>query len=143
MIRHLDNVALLIGRLAMAALFLPAGLGKIAGFSGFAAMLAGKGVPLPELAAAAAIALEIVAPIALILGVFPRLTALALIAFTVAATLISHSFWLFPDEARQAQQSAFFKNLAITGGLFFYFVAGAGSWSWSGFRRDKAQTHAR
>jgi putative oxidoreductase len=138
MMTIVNSVALLIGRLAVAALFLPAGLGKITGFSGFAGMLASKGVPMPELAAAVGIGLEILAPLALILGVFPRLTALALIAFTVAASLIGHSFWLSPEDARQAQQSAFIKNMAIAGGLFFYFVSGPGLFTWSGLTRRKA-----
>ena len=37
---------------------------------------------------------ELVAGVALILGIFPRLAALALFAFLVPATLVSHSFWL-------------------------------------------------
>lgn len=135
--RLIDNFALLIGRLAMAALFLPSGIGKIAGFSGFAAMLAGKGLPQPQLAAAAAIGIEILVPLALILGLYPRLTALALIAFTAAATLVAHSFWLSPEDARQAQQIAFFKNTAIIGGLLFYFVSGPGALSWQGLRRNR------
>jgi putative oxidoreductase len=63
-----------------------------------------------------------------VLGVFPRLTAL-LIAFTVVATVISHSFWTFPEAAQQAQQTQFFKNVAIIGGLLFYFVSGPGAYS--------------
>jgi uncharacterized membrane protein YphA (DoxX/SURF4 family) len=36
--------------------------------------------------------LELVARFALVLGVFPRLAALALLSFLIPATLISHSF---------------------------------------------------
>jgi putative oxidoreductase len=129
MIARTNDVALLAARLAVAALFLPAGVGKLFGLSGFAASLAGKGVPFPELLAALGVAAEIIGPIALVLGVFPRLTALLLIAFTVVATLISHSFWAFPAEAQSAQQTQFFKNVAIIGGLLFYFVSGPGAYS--------------
>jgi putative oxidoreductase len=86
-------------------------------------------VPFPELLATLGVAAEIVGPIALVLGVFPRLTALLLIAFTVVATVISHSFWMFPAEAQAAQQTQFFKNVAIIGGLLFYFVSGPGAYS--------------
>jgi putative oxidoreductase len=51
MIARTNDVALLAARLAVAALFLPAGIGKLFGLSGFAASLAGKGVPFPELLA--------------------------------------------------------------------------------------------
>jgi putative oxidoreductase len=129
MIARTNDVALLAARLAVAALFLPAGIGKLFGLSGFAASLAGKGVPFPELLATLGVAAEIVGPIALVLSVFPRLTALLLIAFTVVATVISHSFWMFPAEAQGAQQTQFFKNVAIIGGLLFYFVSGPGAYS--------------
>jgi putative oxidoreductase len=129
MIARTNDVALLAARVSVAALFLPAGIGKLFGLSGFAASLAGKGVPFPELLAALGVAAEIIGPVALVLGVFPRLTALLLIAFTVVATLISHSFWTFPEAAQQAQQTQFFKNVAIIGGLLFYFVSGPGAYS--------------
>ena len=121
-----NDMALLAARLSVAALFLPAGIGKLFNLSGFAASLAGKGVPFPDLLATLGVAAEIVGPVALVLGVVPRLTALLLIAFTVVATLISHSFWTFPAEAQSAQQTQFFKNVAIIGGLLAMFVAGPG-----------------
>jgi putative oxidoreductase len=127
-----NDVALLAARLAVAALFLPSGIGKLMNLSGFTAMLAGKGLPYPDLFAVLGVAAEILGPIALILGVFPRLTALFLIAFTLIATLISHNFWELTDAAaRQAQQIQFLKNLAIMGGLLFYFVSGSGALSLS------------
>jgi putative oxidoreductase len=124
-----NDVALLAARLAVAALFLPAGIGKLFGLSGFAAMLAGKGLPYPDLLAVLGVAAEILGPVALILGVAPRLTALLLIGFTLVASLVSHSFWTFPAEAQGAQQTQFFKNLAIIGGLLFYFASGPGRFS--------------
>ena len=125
-----NDVALLAGRLAVASLFLPAGIGKLFNIDGFTAMLAGKDVPFPEFLAILGVAAEIVGPIALILGVMPRITALLLIAFTLVGSLISHSFWTFADAAQVAQQQGqFFKNLAIVGGLLFYFASGAGALS--------------
>jgi putative oxidoreductase len=124
-----NDVALLAARLAVAALFLPAGIGKLFGLSGFTAMLAGKGLPYADLLAGLAVAAEILGPVALILGVAPRLTAILLIGFTLVATLISHSFWAFPAEAQSAQQTQFFKNFAIIGGLLFYFASGAGAFT--------------
>jgi putative oxidoreductase len=63
---------------------------------------------------------ELVAGMALILGIFPRLAALALFAFLVPATLVSHSFWLSAGTpAFMGQLINFSKNLAILGGLLF------------------------
>jgi putative oxidoreductase len=75
------------------------------GFSGFAASLATKGLPYPEAWAAAAVAIEVFGPIALILGFLPRLTALLLVAFVVMASGTSHRYWEFTEAAaRRAQK---------------------------------------
>jgi putative oxidoreductase len=65
-------------------------------------------------------ALELAAGFALALGIFPRLSALALLAFLVPATFVSHSFWLaVGTPAFQGQVINFSKNMAIWGGLLF------------------------
>ena len=68
----------------------------------------------------AARALELVAGFALVLGVFPRLAALALLSFLIPAMLVSHSFWLSAGTpAFMGQLINFSKNVAICGGLLF------------------------
>lgn len=63
---------------------------------------------------------ELVAGLALAFGVLPRLAALALLAFLIPATLVSHSFWLSAGTpAFMAQLINFSKNVAICGGLLF------------------------
>jgi putative oxidoreductase len=128
-----NDTVLLRAHLAVAALFLPAGIGKLSNLAGFTAMLTSKDVLFPDLLAVLGVAAEILGPVELILGVSPRLTALLLIGFTLVASLISHSFWTFADAAQVArQQTQFLKNLAIIGGLLFYFVSGAFSLPASG-----------
>jgi putative oxidoreductase len=123
----------------MAALFLPSGITKLLGFSGFAASLATKGLPYPEAWAAAAVAIEVLGPIALILGFFPRLSAVLLIAFVVMASATSHRYWEFTDTAaRRAQEISFYKNVGIIAGLLFYFVSGPGAWSLKGWKSTEA-----
>jgi hypothetical protein len=69
--------------LLIAALLLPGGINKLLNFSKFAASLATKGVPYSKLVAMLNVAVEVVGPIALIIGLWPLLTALALIALTL------------------------------------------------------------
>ena len=59
MFTSLQNPLSLIGRVLLALLFVPAGFSKIAGFAGTVGYIASKGVPFPELAAAAAIGVEL------------------------------------------------------------------------------------
>ena len=126
----MNDGILLLGRILMASLFLPSGIGKLFDFAPFAASLAAKGMPFPEAFASVAVLIEVLGPIALILGAFPRSTAWVMIAFVIMATATSHRFWEFDAEARRMQQINFFKNVGIIAGFLFYSVSGAGSWSW-------------
>ena len=74
---RLNDRALLLGRLLLAALYLPSGISKLLGFGAFAASLGAKGLPYSEgLRPAAAVAIAVLGPIALIPGVAPRWTIL-------------------------------------------------------------------
>ena len=126
MTAKINDVIILLARLSISALFLQAGIGKLFEISGFAASLAAKGVPFAGLVVYIVILVEILGAAALVFGVRARETSVILLAFTCVATLLSHAFWSFPEEARSAQQGQFFKNLAIVGGLFLYFVTGPG-----------------
>ena len=65
-------------------------------------------------------ALELIGGFALAFGILPRLSAIALFAFLVPATFVSHSFWLAAGTpAFQGQLINFCKNTAILGGLLF------------------------
>lgn len=127
MLNSLQNPLSLIGRLLLALLFVPAGFSKIAGFAGTVGYISSKGVPLPEVAAAIAIAVELGLGILLAVGFQTRWAALAIGVFTVVITCIFHAFWVDPT-----QQMAFFKNMAIVGGLFTVAAFGGGAWSVDG-----------
>src|SRR5262249_50670088 len=136
---QVNDAFVLLGRLFLAALFLPSGISKAMGFGAFAASLAAKGLPYSEVWAAAAVAIEVLGPIALILGVVPRWTSLVLIAFVIMATATTHRYWEFADAAaRRAQEINFYKNVGIVAGLLFYLVSGAGAWSLVGWRLCRA-----
>lgn len=116
----------LLGRILIAALFIPAGLGKIMGFEGTVGYIAAKGLPLPALAAAGAIAVEVGVTLALLLGYKARWAALILALFTIVSAVIFHNYWAVPADQQMAQSINFYKNLAIAGGLLFVVAFGAG-----------------
>ena len=133
----------LAGRALIALLFIPAGWGKIGGFAGVTGYIASKGVPLPEVAAAIAIAAELGLGLMLLLGWKARLAAAGLAVFVVVITPIFHNFWAMPAAQQMMQQQAFFKNFAIVGGLLVVVAFGAGGWSLDGRRGDAYATGAR
>ncbi len=119
----------LIGRILLAALFLPAGLSKISGFAGTVGYIGSKGLPMAEVAAVIAILVEVGGGLALIAGLGTRLAALALAVFTLLATFVFRNYWALPAEAQMVQQLMFFKNIAVVGGLLTLAAWGAGGWS--------------
>jgi putative oxidoreductase len=132
-----QNTMALIGRVLLAWLFIPAGWGKIAGFAGVTGYIASKGIPLPEVAAAIAIAAELGLGLLVLVGWQTRWAALGLAVFVAVITPIFHNYWAMPEAQVMMQQQAFNKNLAVVGGLLALAAFGAGRFSLDG-RRDAA-----
>jgi len=132
---HRDSL-LLIGRLLIALVFVQSGFGKLMDIPGFAASLGRNGLPAPLPLAYLGAAVEFLTGLALLLGFATRYAALVLVLFIVAATLISHRYWELSDPTQHRMQAInFAKNMAMIGGAFFVFVAGAGRasldhWIW-------------
>jgi len=133
-LNSLQNPLSLVGRLLLAVLFLPAGIGKIAGFAGTVGYIASAGAPLPEVAAIIAIIVEVGGGLLLILGYQTRLVAFALAAFTLVASVIFHNYWTLPAGQQMVQQLLFMKNIAVVGGLLTLAAWGAGALSLDGKR---------
>ena len=124
-----NDLALLVGRLAFAALFLPSGLSKAMNMQAFIYSVDGRGVPFSPLLAPLAAGVEFLGGLALLLGVQVRFASVLLLLFTVAATWIAHRFWEYgPGAAHEMQRISFFKNVAIVGGFVFLAAHGGGRW---------------
>lgn len=122
----LERFGPLIGRFLIAFIFLFAGFGKVTGFEGTVGYIASKGVPLPQLAAIAAIIVELGGGIMLVIGWNARIAAAAMLAFTAMAALIFHNFWAVPADQVQNQMIHFMKNVSMMGGLLYVVVHGSG-----------------
>jgi len=126
------DIALLIARILLAAIFVQGGFGKLTGLEGFAGYLTGHGVP-----ANAAYPLSIVAAIveffgglAILLGFMARYVALLMALFVLVAAFIGHRYWEITDPAMNYNQTIhFMKNVAIIGGFLALYAAGPGRFS--------------
>jgi putative oxidoreductase len=136
--KNFENVLNLLGRIAIAALFLPAGLNKLMGVEGTTGYFASLGLPAVAILVWVVIAIEVLGGVALILGYRTRLVAIALAVFTLLASIAGHAFWAAPADAAFIAQLLFFKNIAVIGGLLVLASSGAGSISIDG-RKSKAE----
>lgn len=127
-----SDVAALIGRVLIAYLFVPSGFAKLMGFAGTVGYIASKGVPLPEVCAALAVAAELGLGLLLLVGFQARWAALGLAIFTAVITPIFHGYWAVPEAQMAMQKLQFTKNLAIVGGLLAFYAFGPGRLSIDG-----------
>ena len=128
------DLLLLVARILIGAIFVQSGFGKLMNLGGFAGSLEAQGLPFPTLMAALGAAVEFFGGLAVVLGLWTRLAAAAVIVFTIMATLIAHRYWAVPPEAAGMQKIQFMKNVAIIGGFFALIAAGAGRFSVDGWR---------
>jgi putative oxidoreductase len=125
-----DDLILLAGRLALGVIFVKSGFQKLMALGAFAASLAGRGVPASLFWAVVGATVEFVGGILIASGLKTRYASLLMILFVIVTTGISHRYWEFTEAAaRRAQESQFFKNLAILGGFLVLYVAGAGRYA--------------
>jgi putative oxidoreductase len=130
-----QNALTLAGRVLIALLFVPAGWGKLMGFSGVVGYINSKGVPMAEVCAAIAVFVELGLGLALLLGFQTRWAALGLALFTIVITPIFHNYWASPEAQVAMQKMNFFKNCAIAGGLMAFAAFGGGAFSVDGRKR--------
>jgi putative oxidoreductase len=125
----MQDKVLLAARLLVTPLFIYSGIGKILAFGVTASRLPGGEGGFGSFLAAGSIAIELGASLALILGIWTRCAALALIVFTVLATLMFHNFWASPAAAVTAQTVNFLKNLGLIGLFAMIAAFGPGAYA--------------
>ena len=124
-----QDQVLLAARLLVTPLFIYSGIGKILAFGVTAARLPGGEGGFGSFLAAGSIVLELGASLALIIGIYARCAALALIVFTILATLMFHNFWAAPAAQVTAQTVQFLKNLGLIGLFAMIWAFGPGSYA--------------
>lgn len=116
----------LVARIALALVFLNAGINHVIGFSGFVDSI-GQILPLAPLLAIGTIVFQLLGALSLIVGYKVNIGATLLILFLIPATLIFHN-----PIADGSELVAFLKNLGLIGGLLLVIYTGAGAASIDG-----------
>ena len=111
-----------VGRLLIGLPFAMSGLGKLAAYGPTTALIAAVGLPVPPLAYAVAVVVELGGGLLLIAGFQTRAVATALAVFSIATAMSFHS-----NFADQNQMIHFLKNVMMAGGLLQIVAFGAGA----------------
>jgi putative oxidoreductase len=120
----MERYSLIAARILVSTIFLLNGLNVI-GQALAAHEMAMHGVPvsfIPTLIMGAR-ALQLIAGTALVLGIYPRVSAIALLLFLIPATLMAHAFWqVVGTSLYPVQLINFLKNVCMAGGLVFVLM---------------------
>jgi putative oxidoreductase len=125
----INDELILAARLLLATLFLIFGWRKLRDFSGTVSQMAQLGVPVPVLAAAVALFMELPVTFAVAVGAFARPSALLLFLYTLGTALIGHRYWTMTGADYVDGMDSFYKNLSIMGGFLLLYVTGPGKYS--------------
>jgi putative oxidoreductase len=115
---------ILLSRLLMAWIFIHGGIHKAMTPTETMAGFARLHLPMPGIAYAIALVVEIGVACAFLIGWKGKAAALILAIWCVATALVAH---YHPDDA--GQMIHFAKNLCMAGGFLQVFVYGTGAWS--------------
>ena len=125
-----NDGVILAARLLLATLFLIFGWRKLTDYSGTVSRMVQDGAPIPVLATAVAIFMEIPVAFAVAVGAFTRPSAVFLALYTLATALIAHHYWTMTSGANKIDSmESFYKNLSIMGGFLLLYITGAGKYS--------------
>lgn len=110
------DILILIGRIVFSLLFLVTALGHFTQAKPMTGYAQGRGVPMPGVAVYAGGVLLALGGLSVLLGVWPDLGALLLVAFLVPTAVLMHAFWRESDpQSRQLEQIQFLKDLSLAG----------------------------
>ena len=129
MTKDINDELILAARLLLATLFLIFGWRKLRDYPGTVSQLVQLGAPMPVLAAAIAIFMELPVAFAVAVGAFAHFAALLLALYTLGTALIGHRYWTITGAGKVDSMDGFYKDLSIMGGFLLLYVTGAGKYS--------------
>ena len=106
-----------IALLLLVSAYLQGGLDKAFDFAGAVGEMHHFGLEPAAPLALAVIALELGASLLILAGHLRWLGAIALAAFTLAATFVANRFWSAPPADRFVLKNGFFEHLGLVGGF--------------------------
>jgi len=124
-----QSLAALLGRICIGILFFWAGWTKIMDIEGTMSYMVSKQMPMVEFFLPAAIAMQNLGALSLIMGFLTRWGAALLIIFIVPASILFHNFWNLEGAVQLTEKIMFMKDVGVLGGLLLILAFGPGKYS--------------
>jgi len=119
----------LAARLALSSEFVIAALGKARDWSGQKAYMASHGLGMLDPLLGAALFIEAAGSCCLVTGFEAREAAAIMFVYLGIVSVELHDFWAMTGTAAGANETHFFKNLGMMGGLLMTAAYGPGRWA--------------
>lgn len=120
----MPDALMLFGRILLSSIFLWGGWSKLMAAAATQAYFGKLGLPVPEIAWAVAVILELGAGLLMLAGLFTRASALVLAMWCIATALAAHT-----NFADLNMLINFLKNVEIAGGFLYVVAFGGGAYS--------------
>ncbi len=112
------DALLLIGRIIFGGFFIYSGVNHFIGFEMMKQYAKMKGVPFPAIAQGVTGVLLLLGGLSILLGVYPHVGIVLLVAFMLPVSFMMHNFWTLEDpQSRMADKVNFMKNMALLGAI--------------------------
>jgi uncharacterized membrane protein YphA (DoxX/SURF4 family) len=122
------DVAFLLGRALFALVVGFLALGNLLDLEGSVGYARSKGVPLARVAVPLGSLGLIAGSLAVLVGVYPAVGVLAVVASLAPVTVFMHDFWTMEGPDRENERIHFLKNVGMLGGALAFLAVPAGAW---------------
>ncbi|MBS0649229.1 MAG: DoxX family protein [Verrucomicrobia bacterium] len=119
-----QDLVLLIARIFLSSFFLWEGGSQVWHWKSSVEYLKSK--KMPSSLIPAAVILQLVGGLSVLLGYQARVGTVLLIVFIIPAAIKMYDFWKASDLEKTSQKTLFMKDVAILGGLLLLLATGAG-----------------
>ncbi len=124
--RVMDDYLLFAGRFFIALMFVLSGINKFLFFQHGLDEVRAKNLPLPRVALASTIIVQLACGVAIMVGFQTTLASLLLAVFTLATAVVFYDFWNQQGNQRTLMLTGFLEHISIIGGFMILIAAGPG-----------------
>ncbi|WP_336325592.1 DoxX family protein [Halovenus sp. HT40] len=123
--------AFLLARIAFAGILGYLALGNLLDLSNTIAYARSKGAPAPRFMVPMMSVTLLAGAGSILVGAYPALGAIAIIAFLIGTTPVMHDFWAMEGQDRQNEQIHFLKNVGLLAGALVFFALSSTVWPYA------------